>query len=877
MKSIILPTLFLTLCATLAIAQAPELDPIGVHNQNKVIQNALLATDGELTSVMIDDTLRDIYNCEVIGTSLPGSQFSTFPSADSVLTIWLPDSQGGVVNPDISLCNPNSGLIYIMGREQQNISICNRQTGERVGTILTNKGTMAAVYSETSNKIYCASFLNNNIVEVIDCVTNTIIKIIQLQDWPIGLVWNRLTDEIYCSFYSSPYVSVIDCINDSLIVNIPIGGWSIPFGITFNPLNNKIYCPRNDSVIIIDGNSHLVTATIPVGAWSRSSTINTIHNKVYFAGLFGDNVSIIDGNSDSLVAELSIGSGPYCTSYNSVMDRVYIGHQFCDELYVLDGATDTVIDILHLGAGFSSMAFDSIDNRLFCGLDSWGEIAVIDCNTNSIIDWLYTYNFTEGMYWDPDYNRIWAGNANYIGNLTTYTIFGFAADSLHLQFKTATGFTPYKSCLHRTTNKLFSVSRDDEYLAILDMAHPTSCTLIAVGHGPYDVIENTINNKIYCANRLADTITVLDAITNSIIAQIPSGQAPMKLAFNQTDNKIYCVNRVGNSVTVIDGITNQVLDTIPVGTRPESILWNSIDNKIYVGNSNSQTITIIDASVDTVIATVPSGQYQVTLYHDTINDKIYSANFSSNSITVIDGVSNQVIKTIAIGGPYNFAQNPSANKIYCGCVTGGMIHVIDCGTDSIINSIFVGSSPTALLYNQQANKLFCGYCDTPSLPYPWQDALAIIDCDTDSIITRLILDTNRWSHGRDDRKDALILDSLTNTVYYTHYTSSKISVIDGATGMHEVQTKLSINVNLRVYPNPVQKECCIKYHLLKKSKINLSIYDITGRLVKTIVNEKQNVGICIETIDVADLPQGIYFFRLNTENCSDGKKVILIK
>jgi YVTN family beta-propeller protein len=484
------------------------------------------------------------------------------------------------------------------------------------------------------------------------------------------------------------------------------------------------------------------------------------------------------------------------------------------------------------------------------------------------------------MYWDADYNRIWAGNANYIGNLTTYTIFGFAADSLHLQFKTATGFTPYKSCLHRATNKLFSVSHDDEYIAILDMAHPTSCTLIAVGHGPYDVIENTINNKIYCANRLADSITILDALTNSIIAQIPSGQSPAGLAFNQTDNKVYCTNRVGNDVTIVDGVTNQVLDTIPVGTRPESILWNSIDNKIYVGNSDNGTITIIDASSDTVITTIPSGMQQVKLYHDAVNDKIYSANFTSGNITVINGVTNQVVATITAGGPYNFAKNPAANKIYCGCVTGGMVHVIDCETDSIINSIFIGSSPTALIYNQQTNKLFCGYCDTPPYPYPWQDALAIIDCSTDSVITRLILDTNRWSHGRDDRKDALIFDSLTNTVYYTHYTSSKISVLDGAIGIREQTITAPHSATFRVFPNPALNVTNIVLSLPGLLNVRMTIHDVMGRIVRSfnLPDKKYHQFIWDGTDKQGDeLPSGVYFMIINADGYKDRKKFILLR
>ncbi len=82
---------------------------------------------------------------------------------------------------------------------------------------------------------------------------------------------------------------------------------------------------------------------------------------------------------------------------------------------------------------------------------------------------------------------------------------------------------------------------------------------------------------------------------------------------------------------------------------------------------------------------------------------------------------------------------------------------------------------------------------------------------------------------------------------------------------------------LEVYPNPVHKKCNIKYILPQNTKVNICIYDVTGRLIKEIINESQNVGIHNKTFGVTDLSQGIYFIRLNTENYTDTEKIILIK
>ena len=84
-------------------------------------------------------------------------------------------------------------------------------------------------------------------------------------------------------------------------------------------------------------------------------------------------------------------------------------------------------------------------------------------------------------------------------------------------------------------------------------------------------------------------------------------------------------------------------------------------------------------------------------------------------------------------------------------------------------------------------------------------------------------------------------------------------------------------LSLQIYPNPVRKHFNVRYILPQKTNINLSIYDVTGRLVKEIMNENQNVGIRTKTFDVADLSQGVYFVRINTEEYTTTKKVIIIK
>ncbi len=85
------------------------------------------------------------------------------------------------------------------------------------------------------------------------------------------------------------------------------------------------------------------------------------------------------------------------------------------------------------------------------------------------------------------------------------------------------------------------------------------------------------------------------------------------------------------------------------------------------------------------------------------------------------------------------------------------------------------------------------------------------------------------------------------------------------------------DLRLEVCPNPVVGSAIIKYQLPVKSKISLKIYDITGRIVKTLVNEEKKAGSYTVNFDTQGLTTGIYFAKLVVGDYKEIKKLILMK
>jgi len=79
------------------------------------------------------------------------------------------------------------------------------------------------------------------------------------------------------------------------------------------------------------------------------------------------------------------------------------------------------------------------------------------------------------------------------------------------------------------------------------------------------------------------------------------------------------------------------------------------------------------------------------------------------------------------------------------------------------------------------------------------------------------------------------------------------------------------------YPNPFNPTTVIEYQIPKQSNVSLKIFDVSGKLVETLVHENQRTGSHKVNWDAANHPSGIYFYKLMTNDHSKTQKMILMK
>ena len=89
-----------------------------------------------------------------------------------------------------------------------------------------------------------------------------------------------------------------------------------------------------------------------------------------------------------------------------------------------------------------------------------------------------------------------------------------------------------------------------------------------------------------------------------------------------------------------------------------------------------------------------------------------------------------------------------------------------------------------------------------------------------------------------------------------------------------VPTKFALHQN---YPNPFNPVTVIRYELPNSATVKLQVFDVLGRVVATVVNERKEAGIYEAVFNASGLSSGTYFYRLQAGTFVETKKMMLVK
>ena len=635
--------------------------------------------------------------------------------------IVLPDSLGGATGPTALTTDSSERYVYISDAGGS-VYIVDAEAGLRVAKVSTDPSS-SVCSNPRRDKVYAPNCIRND-VTVISCATNQAVATVPVGTRPVALCYNSHDDKVCCANYDSDDLTVIDCASDSATKTVHVG--EEPSALCYNPASNRVFCVVSDTVAVLDGASDTVVALIEatVGGWGSRMSVNPAGNRVYATG--GSGVLGLDGTTGVVLD--SIGSGPVAgMSCNPTTNRLYIGGSSRGRVLIIDCAADTFIDQVDVGQFVSSVACDTATNRVYVARSHPAvqayEVVVIDGITNNI-----TARIPAGCDFGELLGSSRRGRMYCTGrDGTDLSVIDVGSDSL---LRTVMiGGSSNLMCYDATDDKVYYVAGGPFGEAgAIDAATNLLVAHVPVGRFPAAVVWHAPNDRVYCCNNASSDITVIDAQADTMAKTIAVSPHPTALCSAPRVNKVYCYCAM-RKLAVLDCTNDSVIKTIPIPTAEVfSMCYVSTASydKLYIGGMSA--VSIIDCVGDSLIRSYP--------FHSTIlapnpdGKRVYCRR--GLSLCTFDTEGDTLVADVpweAEGGTA-LLYVPGVEKVYCACGAWFQNYVLvaDALTDSVITQIPI-IGPTSLGYDSITGLVYCGRLDSGKV--------MLIDCRTDSIVDSL--------------------------------------------------------------------------------------------------------------------------------------------
>ena len=311
------------------------------------------------------------------------------------------------------------------------------------------------------------------------------------------------------------------------------------------------------------------------------------------------------------------------------------------------------------------------------------------------------------------------------------------------------------------------------------------------------------------------------------------------------DGYLYQSNIAANRISKIDTNGNVVTFATANIFNPVGVAIDKMGN-VFVANCGSNTIAkITSQGVSSVYASSNLLSCPNGLTIDS-NRNLYTCNFSNGNVLKIDTTGTvSILATIPGGTAY-----PGGNNGHL-TFANEVLYVVGRGGNQIWEVTLDGD--TTLI----AGTGIRGQLDGPALESTWSVP--------NGIRASLTGDTLYIN-------DAVPLSGPNlNPIVVRR-------IFGLTTSVQSLGSETPDNFNLyQNYPNPFNPSTKIKFDIANASNVSLKVYDSLGRLVRVVFDKKLSAG-SYESRFVADqLPSGVYYYSLITNNDTQTNKMILVR
>ncbi|MFD7011963.1 Ig-like domain-containing protein [Rhodococcus jostii] len=188
----------------------------------------------------------------------------------------------------------------------------------------------------------------------------------------------------YVANQGSKSVSVLDA-NNAVVGSVPVG--TSPTGVAANPAGTRVYVTNSGSgnVSVIDTATNKVVATVTTGTAPNAVAVNPAGTRAYVTNSGSGTVSVIDTATNKVVGTVRVGTAPNAVAVNPAGTRAYVTNSGSGTVSVINTATSTVLATVTTGTTPNAVAVNPTGTRAYVTNSGSNTLSVIDTATNKVV------------------------------------------------------------------------------------------------------------------------------------------------------------------------------------------------------------------------------------------------------------------------------------------------------------------------------------------------------------------------------------------------------------------------------------------------------------------------------------------------------------
>jgi YVTN family beta-propeller protein len=313
-------------------------------------------------------------------------------------------------------------------------------------------------------------------------------------------------------------------------------------------------------------------------------------------------------------------------------------------------------------------------------------VQLLDPATEQVLDEKTIGKSWYGLAWSPAADRLYVsgGNDNVILSYPVAQRKLGTPDTLRLGKPWPTKISPVGIAVHAAAQRLYTVTKEDNALYVLDLKTKRTIQRLDLGHEAYGCLLAPDGRTLYITLWGGNELVAYDTQTGKITRRLATESHPNEVIQTKNGRYLFVANANDNSVSVVDARSWRVLETINTALYPTRLTGSttnglalSPDEKtLYIANADNNCLAVFDVAAPGKSASkgfIPTGWYPTCVR--TLGKKILVANGKGFS-SLPNPNGPQPVKKTDTSGPH-LGNTPAAGPVqYIGGLFKGTLSFI---------------------------------------------------------------------------------------------------------------------------------------------------------------------------------------------------------